>query len=236
MVGKRPQGSLLVAAEPYRLATQPADNVTVSWPLVLASASPARLRLLHSAGLNPTVSVSGVDEPAHVSGLPNQSPGVIAQELARAKADKVARPLIERDDRSIVIGADSVLDVDGEPQGKPASIAAARQRLQSLQGRSATLRTGHCLIRTDTGAMALGTVATEVRFGHWTEAELDWYLSTEESLEVAGAFTLDGLSAPFVAGVVGDPGNVIGLSLPEVRRLLGQLDLSWVDIASHAQQ
>lgn len=179
--------------------------------------------------------VSGVDEPRHIAGHSDQSPGGIAQELARAKARAVAQPLIDGGDRSLIIGADSVLDVDGEPQGKPESVSEARQRLQSMQGRNATLRTGHCLIRTDTGATEWGTVATEVHFGDWTDRELDWYLSTGESLQVAGAFTLDGLSAPFIAGVVGDPGNVIGLSLHEVRRLLRELGLSWVDLVAETR-
>ena len=100
-----------------------------------------------------------------------------------------------------------------------------------MEGSRAVLRTGHCVIRTDTGAEAAGVVSTEVEFGTWTEAELDWYLGTGESLHVAGGFTLDGLSAPFMGGVVGDPGNVIGLSLPGVRELLHELGLSWPDIA-----
>ena len=204
--------------------------------LVLASASPARLRLLHSAGLAPEVIVSGVDEEAHIAGHADYSPADVALELAKAKAAAVAGQLADSEGLTVVIGADSVLDVGGIAQGKPASTTEARSRLEQLQGRSAVLRTGHCLIRTDTGANAAAVIATEVRFGRWTPEELEWYLETGESLHVAGAFTLDGLSAPFMAGVVGDPGNVIGLSLPGVRDLLAELGLSWVHLNARREE
>jgi septum formation protein len=211
------------------VAAEPAGALNVAWRVVLASASPARLRLLTSAGITCDVMVSGVDEDRHAAGHDDQSPTAVCLHLARAKAQSVAARVPGQ--RAVVIGADSVLDVDGVPQGKPASVAEARRRLQRLQGTRAVLRTGHCVIRADSGEQAAGVVSTEVEFGTWTDAELQWYLATGESLHVAGGFTLDGLSAPFMAGVVGDPGNVIGLSLPGVRGLLHELGLSWTDIA-----
>ena len=190
--------------------------------LVLASASPARLRLLREAGFDPEVIVSGVDE----DGISARSVSELVVALATAKAHAVA----ERPEAAgaVVVGCDSMLDVDGELQGKPASVEQARQRLQGLRGRSAVLRTGHCVIWG--GASVSDVASTEVRFGDFSDAELDAYLATGEALGVAGSFTLDGRSAPFVDGIVGDHGNVIGLSLPLLRRLLAKLDLTVMDL------
>ncbi|MFF4737473.1 Maf family protein [Streptomyces sp. NPDC001262] len=185
--------------------------------LVLASKSPARLGLLHQAGLAPEVIVSGVDEDA----LDAPTPAELALVLAEAKAAAVAA----RPDAAgaLVIGCDSVLELDGQALGKPADAEEATARWKSMRGRSGELRTGHCVIDTATGRRASATASTTVRFGEPDDAEIAAYVASGEPLHVAGAFTLDGRSAPFVDGIDGDPGNVIGLSLPLLRRLLAEL-------------
>ena len=191
---------------------------------MLASASPARRRLLLGAGFEPEVIVSGVDE----EGVTAPTLPALVRALAEAKAEAVAaRPEAAG---AVVVGCDSLLDVDGEAHGKPTGEDEARARLQRLRGRSAILRTGHCVIDTATGRRASGAAATEVVFGHFTNAELDAYLATGEPLHVAGAFTLDGRSAPFIERIIGDHGNVIGLSLPLFRTLLADVGLTVMDL------
>ncbi|MFD9129865.1 nucleoside triphosphate pyrophosphatase [Kitasatospora sp. NPDC059571] len=191
--------------------------------LVLASASPARLGLLRQAGLDPKVRVSGVDEDA----LTADSPAELALVLAEAKARAVAGLLA---DGELVIGCDSVLELDGLALGKPADAAEALERWRSMRGRAGVLRTGHCVIDTATGREASATASTTVRFGTPDDAEVAAYIASGEPLHVAGAFTLDGRSAPFVDGIDGDPGNVIGLSLPLLRSLLADLGVRITDL------
>lgn len=163
--------------------------------------------------------VSGVDEHS----IEAASLGELVVALAEAKASAVAcRAEVHG---AIVVGCDSLLDVDGSAHGKPASTAEARTRLIMLRGRNAVLRTGHCVIDTRSGRRARGAAAAEVRFGAFDDDELEAYLATGEPLEVAGAFTLDGRSAPFIEGIDGDHGTVIGLSLPMLRTLLGELGI-----------
>jgi septum formation protein len=182
---------------------------------VLASASPARLATLRAAGIDPEVVVSGVDEDA----ISADSTDELVVRLAEAKAAAVA----ERVGAALVLGCDSMLDLDGRALGKPGTVAAARARWHEMRGRTGTLHTGHCLIDTATGRRTSAGAATDVRFGDVSDAEIEAYCGTGEPTAVAGAFTIDGLGAWFVDGVVGDPHNVVGVSLPMVRRLLGVL-------------
>ena len=191
-------------------------------PLVLASASPARLRLLRDAGLDPQVLVSDVDE----SYVQATEPREVVQELATRKATAVAAGLTA----GLVVGCDSMLLLDGRVLGKPATAAEATARWQSMRGRTGALLTGHTVIDVASGRTACGVAATQVRFGTPSDDEVAAYVATGEPLRVAGAFTLDGRSAPFVDGIDGDPGNVIGLSLPLLRTLLADLDVRLTDL------
>lgn len=190
---------------------------------VLASASPARRRLLEAAGLRPAVIVSGVDETTDVPDDPTRLVACLASRKAEAVAATVGSG-------ALVLGCDSVLDVDGVAHGKPTSGDEAMLRWKALRGREAVLRTGHCLLDTTTGERAAEVGSTVVRFGSPSDAELAAYIATGEPLTVAGAFTLDGFAAPFIDGVDGDPGTVIGVSLPLLRTLLGRLDWEICDL------
>ena len=192
--------------------------------LILASQSPARLGLLRQAGFVPEVIVSGVDEDA----LDAPTPGELARVLAEAKARAVAA--LEEAAEALVVGCDSVLELDGRPLGKPADAEEATARWKDMRGRSGVLRTGHCVIDTRTGRATSGTASTTVRFGEPSDDEIAAYVASGEPLHVAGAFTLDGRSAPFVRGIDGDHGNVIGLSLPLFRDLLAELGVSVTDL------
>jgi len=188
--------------------------------LVLASGSAGRLRLLRGAGLDPEVVVSGVDETNH-DGLATAD---LVLTLARRKAEAVAalRP------GALVLGCDSMLDLYGEAYGKPTSPQDAVDTWRRLAGREGTLLTGHWLIAGHRQASGVG--ATTIRFGTPTAAEIAAYAATGEPLTLAGSFSIDGRSAPFIDGIDGDPGNVIGLSMPLLRRLLGELGIAITDL------
>jgi septum formation protein len=193
--------------------------------LVLASASPARLSLLRQAGLAPEVVVSQVDESTV------HAPRVAEQValLAAAKAAAVAR----QETDAFVIGADSLLEFNGKPLGKPADAAEARDRWQRMAGRSGILHTGQALFDVQDGAVVgrdIAVASTVVYFTTPTAQELEAYLATGEPLAVAGAFTLDGLGAPFVRRVEGDPAAVVGLSLTVLRTQLAKRGLAITDL------
>lgn len=190
--------------------------------LVLASASPARLRLLRGAGIEPVVVVSGADESAE-DGLDTAA---LVAVLAERKAAVVSalRPA------ELVLGCDSMLDLDGDAVGKPATAAAAASLWARLAGREGVLYTGHRLIDGLAGRQASGVAATVIRFGEPTDAEIAAYVVSGEPLQLAGGFSIDGRGAAFVDGIDGDPGNVIGLSLPLLRRLLAELGIAITDL------
>jgi septum formation protein len=186
--------------------------------LVLASQSPARLQLMRQAGLNPEVVVSGVDE----SSVRAPRVAELVALLAAAKATAVAGT--ESD--ALVVAADSLLEFRGQAMGKPDDVADARLRWERMRGRRGVLHTGQAVFDVRDGAVTrrdVGVASTVVHFASPTPAELEAYLATGEPLAVAGAFTLDGLGAPFVRRIEGDPSAVIGLSLPLLRTQLATL-------------
>ncbi|AYN39732.1 septum formation inhibitor Maf [Streptomyces dangxiongensis] len=192
--------------------------------LVLASQSPARLGLLRQAGLAPEVIVSGVDEDAVTA----PTPAELALALAEAKASVVAaKPEVRG---ALVIGCDSVLELDGRALGKPADAEEATARWKAMRGRAGVLQTGHCVWDTEAGRYVSATASTVVRFGDPSDEEVAAYVASGEPLHVAGAFTLDGRSAPFIEGIEGDHGNVIGISLPLVRKLLARLGVGITEL------
>jgi septum formation protein len=199
--------------------------------LVLASQSPGRLVVLRNAGVAPQVHVSHVDEEAIEASIPDATPAELCLALARAKAEAVADDY-SGDPDTIVLGCDSVFDVDGQAFSKPDSPEQAWERWAQMMGRSGTLRTGHWLIRPATGEAVGAVASTIVHMGDPSRDELAAYLATGEPLRVAGGFTLDALGGAFVDGIDGDPSNVVGVSLPTLRRLLLDLSVIWTDLWS----
>ena len=194
-------------------------------PHDLASATPARLATLRSPGIEPVVIVSGVDESV-LDGLP---PAELALQLAELKcAAGAARDGLPED--ALVLGCDSVLELDGEALGKPGTPEEATRRWQAMRGRSGVLHSGHCLRETGSDRVAAATASTTVHFADLTDAEVAAYVATGEPLEVAGAFTIDGLGGAFVTGIEGDHHNVVGVSLPLLRDLVQELGRSWPDL------
>ncbi|OKL46377.1 hypothetical protein BSR29_06725 [Boudabousia liubingyangii] len=232
---------------------------TFSINLVLASASPARLNTLENAGIQPTVEISEVDEDALLAAATDLSPAETVTLLAQAKANEVAHRLQIADSSTptAVIGADSMLFLDGVLQGKPHQPHKAEQRWQQQRGRSGTLYTGHALffnqaalalgssvpqadsalptgftpieqIRTPKNALELTAAAfTGVEFGHISDSDLEAYIESKEPLKVAGAFTIDGLGGAFIDGLTGDPHSVVGISLPLLRMMTYAAGLQW---------
>ena len=209
----------------------------MTW-VVLASASPGRLKVLRQAGIDPLVVVPGVDEDAVIAAHSGAAPAEVVRALALAKADRVANTLPDGVDTDcVVIGCDSMLYLDGQLCGKPATPEAALAQWKSMAGRSGDLLTGHCLRRLSDGEIVHSlaeTASTTVHFATPTGHDLDAYLRSGEPLGVAGGFTLDGLGGWFVDRIEGDPSNVVGLSLPLLRKLLERSGVSVAGLWSDA--
>jgi septum formation protein len=191
---------------------------------VLASASPARRHSLAAAGIDAEVVLSGVDESSVDAARPETRCAVLARLKAQAVAQRL-RPGPGSTGRVLVLGCDSVLAFAGQALGKPADPAEAVDRWRRISGRDGVLHTGHVLVDLDSGRTAAAVAASRVYFAQVSDDEIDAYVATGEPLTVAGGFTIDGFGSPFVERVEGDPGTVIGLSLPLLRRLLAELGI-----------
>ena len=193
--------------------------------IVLASQSTSRRRLLEDAGLKPTIIVSNVDEETDFFNAMSPEDMVIA--LAVSKAHTV-REMI--DYPAIIIGCDSTFDVDGVSFGKPGSPEIAIARAKKISGRTGLLHTGHCVIDTAKGIEIADRVTTKVTFTEMTDEEIADYVASEEPLHVAGGFTLDGFGSPFIPVIEGDYTNVVGISMPFLRKAMKQLGYSWPQV------
>jgi septum formation protein len=193
--------------------------------IVLASQSASRRRLLEDAGLKPTIIVSNVDEETDFFNAMSPEDMVIA--LAVSKAHTV-RELI--DYPAIIIGCDSTFDVDGVSFGKPGTPEIAIARAKKISGRTGLLHTGHCVIDTEKGIEIADRVTTKVTFTDMTDEEIADYVASEEPLHVAGGFTLDGFGSPFIPVIEGDYTNVVGISMPFLRKAMQQLGYSWPQV------
>lgn len=202
--------------------------------VVLGSASPARLATLQRAGLAPEVMVSGFDEDT----VDADRPEALVEALAAGKAEAVWQRLHGAgtpDTDVLVIGCDSVLELDGDTLGKPHTPEVAAARWRAMRGRTGVLHTGHAvrLHRRDGNSARAGrVVSTTVQFAELTDAEIEAYVASGEPLQAAGAFTIDGLGGAFITAIDGDHHNVVGISLPAMRDLVSQVGLRWTDLWS----
>ncbi len=194
--------------------------------VVLASASPSRKRLLESCGISAQVIVSGVDEedPKLTALAPREMVIALAILNAHTIKEKVGSD-------HLVIGCDSTFEFNGKSFGKPLTEELAIARCKELRGNFGLLHTGHCIIDTKQGIEISDVSTSKVFFADLTDDEISGYVASGEPLNVAGGFTLDGLSAPFISRIEGDPSGIIGLSLPLLRRAVNSLGLSWNSIA-----
>jgi septum formation protein len=195
--------------------------------IILASASPSRKRLLESAGISPEIYVSGVDEedPDLLSLKPSEM--VIALAIMKAHTVRNSHPVGEN---ALVIGCDSTFEFNGQNLGKPLTREAAIERALMMRGKSGYLHTGHSVIDTAQDIEVSDISTSKVTFADMTDREIEDYVASGEPLQVAGGFTLDGRSAPFITHIDGDPSGIIGLSLPTLRKIMINLGVEWGDL------
>ena len=201
----------------------------MSFPVILASASPARLMLLRSQKIQPIVIASDINEREIEERFSNQSTSNLVNELSIAKANYVLNNNISLT-TGILIAADSMLEFESQSLGKPLNAENAIARWKNMRGKSGILHTGHTVIRLDNKQTISRVVSTRVEFANLDDKEILDYVATTEPLNVAGAFTIDSLGAAFVKQVHGDHSNVIGLSLPALREIVRELGLSWTSL------
>lgn len=203
-----------------------AGRINPSMPkVILASASVSRRRLLESAGLTPLIMVSHVDEESEFFNALSPTDMVIA--LAITKAHTILEQI---DFPAVIIGCDSTFEFDGQSLGKPGTPEIAFERAKRVQGNSGLLHTGHCLIDTVKEREISGIVTTKVTFDSMSDDEINDYIGSGEPLHVAGGFTLDGFSSPFIPSIEGDYTNVVGISMPFIRKAFAQLGYSWPEV------
>lgn len=190
-------------------------------PFVLASASPARLRLLQSAGIEPIVCPSDFDE----SQIQLSDAEALVQTLAQRKAETVAAQF----ESALILGCDSLLLVNGEIYGKPADPTEAIARWQKVSGQVGALYTGHALIDTSHHRTLVRAQVTRVYFAQMSDHAIKAYVATGEPLNCAGGFALEGRGGLFVEKLAGCHTNVIGLSLPLLRQMLERLGYDVTD-------
>jgi septum formation protein len=201
----------------------------MSFPVILASASPARLMLLRSQNIQPIVIASDINEKEIEEKYKDSSTEIVVKELSIAKANYVLTNNVSLS-TGILIAADSMLEFESESLGKPLNAENAIARWQKMRGKSGILHTGHTVIRLDNLQTITRVVSTKVEFANVDDKEILDYVATSEPLNVAGAFTIDSLGAAFVKEVQGDHSNVIGLSLPALREIVRELGLSWTSL------
>ena len=201
----------------------------MSFPVILASASPARLMLLRSQSIKPIVIPSEINEKEIEAQYKNSATEVIVKELSIAKANYVLNNNVSLDN-GILIAADSMLEFNSQSLGKPLNAENAIERWQQMRGKTGILHTGHTVIRLDNKQTITRVISTKVEFANIDDQEILDYVATTEPLHVAGAFTIDSLGAAFVKQVHGDHSNVVGLSLPALREIVRELGLSWTSL------